>query len=157
VIVTVAPDMVQLPVAAKPTVKPDEAVALTLNGGSLVVLSGSGLNVMVWLAFAIDRLLVPLLVASLASPAKLALTPAGYVPAVIADKLTLESVAIPDASVGAVPTAFPLRLKPMDLPLTPVPPEVNVADSVVVPPYVPDAVATARDVVAPALGTSTKF
>ena len=75
----------------------------------------------------------------------------------IPDKLTLESVAIPDALVGAVPTAFPLRLKPMDLPLTPVPPEVNVADSVAVPPYVPDAVPAAREVVAPALGTSAKF
>ena len=63
VIVTVLPDTVQLPPAANVTVRVDEAVALTLNGGSLVVLSGSGLNVMVWFAFAIDRPFVPLLVA----------------------------------------------------------------------------------------------
>ena len=63
VIVTVVPDTVQLPLAANVTVRADEAVALTVNGGSLVVLSGSGLNVIVWLAFAIDRLFVPLLAA----------------------------------------------------------------------------------------------
>jgi hypothetical protein len=76
---------------------------------------------------------------------------------VIPDKLTLDSVAIPDAFVDALPTAFPLSLKPTDLPPTPVPPEVNVADKVAVPPYVPDAVPTAREVVAPALATSAKF
>src|SRR5215470_4376132 len=45
--VTVLPETVQLPPAPKPTARPDEAVALTANGGSLVVLSGSGLNVMI--------------------------------------------------------------------------------------------------------------
>ena len=45
----------------------------------------------------------------------------------------------------------------MDFPLTPVPAAVRVADRVAVPPYVPDAAATARDVVAPALATSAKF
>jgi len=53
VIVTVLPDTVQLPEAEKLTGNPDEAVALTVKGGSLVVLSASGLNVIVWLAFAI--------------------------------------------------------------------------------------------------------
>src|SRR5258706_236937 len=52
VIVTVLPDMVQLPVAEKPTSRPDEAVALNVKGGSLVVLLGSWLNAIVWLAFA---------------------------------------------------------------------------------------------------------
>jgi hypothetical protein len=34
----------------------------------------------------------------------------------------------------------------IDLPVTPVPPAVSVADSVVVPPKVPDAAATASEV-----------
>src|SRR5713101_8243971 len=51
--VTVLPETVQLPVAAKLTARPEEAVAVTVNGGSLAVLSPSGLNVIVWSAFAI--------------------------------------------------------------------------------------------------------
>ena len=61
-------------------------------------------------------------------------------------------MAIPEPLVDALPTGFPFRLKPMDLPLTPVPPAVNVADSVAVPPYVPDAAPPARDVLAPGAG-----
>src|SRR5207248_5555546 len=70
------------------------------------------------------------------------------------DRLMLDNVAVPDALVDALPTGLPLRLKPTDLPLTPEPLDVNVADRFVVPPYVPDAVLTARDVAAPPLATS---
>src|SRR5437870_3502759 len=45
--VTVLPETVQLPVAAKLTARPEEAVAVTVNGGSLAVFSPSGLNVIV--------------------------------------------------------------------------------------------------------------
>src|SRR2546428_9899851 len=50
--VTVLPETVQLPVAAKLTASPEEAVAVTVNGGSLAVLSASGLKVIVWSPFA---------------------------------------------------------------------------------------------------------
>src|SRR2546428_918797 len=50
--VTVLPETVQWPVAAKLTARPDEAVAVTVNGGSLAVLSASGLKVIVWSPFA---------------------------------------------------------------------------------------------------------
>ena len=63
VMVTVVPDTVQLPVAAKLAGNPDDAVAVTVNGGSLVVLSGRGLKVIVWFALATVRLFVPLLLA----------------------------------------------------------------------------------------------
>lgn len=64
------------------------------------------------------------------------------------DKLTLLSVATPEVFVVAVPTLVPFSLKLMDLPLTPELSDVlvSVAVNVVVPPYVPVAVATARDV-----------
>jgi hypothetical protein len=51
-IATVLPDTVQLPVAVKLTARPEEAIALTVKGGSLVVLSASALKVIVWSAFA---------------------------------------------------------------------------------------------------------
>ena len=47
VIVTVLPDTVHLPDAAKLTGSPDDAVAVTVNGGSAVVLFGSGAKVIV--------------------------------------------------------------------------------------------------------------
>jgi hypothetical protein len=50
-----------------------------------------------------------------------------------------------------------LSVKLIVLPLTPVPLDVSVAESVVVPPYGPDAGWTDRDVVVPALATSAKF
>src|SRR2546427_12166959 len=49
---TVLPETVQLPVAAKLTARPEEAVAVTVNGGSPAGLSASGLEVIVWSAFA---------------------------------------------------------------------------------------------------------
>ena len=52
VMVTVVALIVQFPLALKLTVKLDDAVALTVNGGSLTLLFASGLNVIVWLAFA---------------------------------------------------------------------------------------------------------
>jgi len=45
--VTVAPDTVQPPPALKLTGNPDDAGALTVNGGSVSVLSGRGSNVIV--------------------------------------------------------------------------------------------------------------
>jgi hypothetical protein len=120
-------------------------------------LAPSAANVMVWLAFATARLFVPLLDAYVASPAKLAPTPEPYVPAPIPDKLAFDSVAIPEMSVDALPTGLPFSVKLIGLPLTPVPPAVSVAESVAVPPYVPDAVATPRDVLVPVLATSAKF
>src|SRR3989442_9455932 len=50
--VTVLPETVQLPVAAKLTARPEEAIAVTVNGGSLAVLSASGLKGIVWSPFA---------------------------------------------------------------------------------------------------------
>jgi hypothetical protein len=55
VIVTVSPDTEQLPVAPNPTGRPDDAVAVTAKGGSLVVLFGSAVNVMIWLACAMPN------------------------------------------------------------------------------------------------------
>src|SRR5262245_32502953 len=72
-------------------------------------------------------------------------------------RLTFDNVATPDPSVDALPVGFPFSVKLIDLPATPVPPAVSVADSIVVPPKVPDAVATASDVLAPVAGTSEKF
>ena len=78
-------------------------------------------------------------------------------PAPIPDKLAFGTVAIPEPLVDALPTGFPLRVKLIDFPLTPVAPAVSVADRVAVPPYGPDAAASARDVLAPVLATSAKF
>ena len=50
--VTVAVAIVQLPLALKLTTSPDEAVALTVNVGSLKVLAANAPNVIVCLAFA---------------------------------------------------------------------------------------------------------
>jgi len=44
--VTVAPDTVQPPVALKLSGNPDDAVAFTVNGGSVTDLSGRGSNMM---------------------------------------------------------------------------------------------------------------
>src|SRR5437867_12416679 len=69
------------------------------------------------------------------SPPKLALTyGAGYVPGLIPDRLTLFKVATPLLLVFAVPTTVPFRLKVIVLPLTPEPPDVSVAERLVVPP-----------------------
>ena len=61
--VTVLPETVQLPAAAKLTARPEEAVDVTSNGESLTALSASGSNVIVWSAFAIVRLFDPTLLA----------------------------------------------------------------------------------------------
>src|ERR1044071_4610201 len=80
-----------------------------------------------WLALSTVSALLPLLDAKLESPAKLAPTPVGYVPALIPDKLTLVRVATPLLFVVAVPTDVLLSLKLMVLPFTPDPLEVSVA------------------------------
>ena len=110
-----------------------------------------------WPALLMVKLAVPLRAAKPESPAKLAPTPDGYEPAPIPDKLAFDNVAVPDALVDAAPTGLPFSVKLIDLPLTPAPLAVRVADTVAVPPYVPDAVATASDVFAPALAASAKF
>ena len=65
-------------------------------------------------------------------------------PALIPVRLAAKTVAIPEASVIALPALFPFNVKLMDFPLTPVPLEVKVADRSAVPPTVPDAAATTR-------------
>ena len=57
------------------------------------------------------------------------------------ERPTPDSVATPEVLVVAVPTAVPLTLKDTVLPETPVPPDVRVADKLLVPPYVPLAAA----------------
>jgi hypothetical protein len=91
---------------------------------------------------------VPELEPKLASPAKLTATPAGYVPALIPARLALAMLATPEAFVVAFPTEFPLRVKETVFPLTGEPADVNVAERAVVPPYVPVADDTAKDVLA---------
>ena len=94
----------------------------------------------------------PLLLRNDVSPANEAATPefvpAGYVPALMPERLTLLSVATPAASVFAEPLDTPLRLKATLLPETPVESDVRfrVAVKVTVPPNVPVAVLTVRDV-----------
>src|SRR5262249_29836816 len=98
------------------------------------VFDGSAPNEIVWLAFPIVRLFVPLLPAKLPSPPKLAPTPLVYVPAPMPARLTFDNVATPDAFVEAPPAGVPFSVNPTDFPLTPVLPAVSVADNVVVPP-----------------------
>src|SRR3954462_8445353 len=59
-------------------------------------------------------------------------------------RLTPLSLAIPLPFVTALPAGEPLSVKETVLPLTGLPPEVSVAERVVVPPHVPVAGATAR-------------
>jgi hypothetical protein len=91
------------------------------------------------------------------SPAKLADTPVGYVPALIPDTLTPVAVATPEALVVAVTAGPPLTEKLIVLPLTAELSELlrSVADSDVEPPYVPLAVPTVS-VVDATLGTVTQ-
>jgi hypothetical protein len=70
------------------------------------------------------------------------------VPALIPVRLTLLRVATPLASVVALPTLVPLRVKLTLAPLTAVPLEVSVAESVVVPPKLPVVGATVKLVAA---------
>src|SRR5947209_7150941 len=96
-------------------------------------------QVMVGVALFTVRVAEPELLLKLASPAKLALTPVAYVPALMLPRLAPVTVATPLAFVVAVPTLVPLRVKAMILPATPEPPEVSVALRFTVPPYVPVA------------------
>src|SRR5438876_10100451 len=61
-------------------------------------------------------------------------------------RLALLSVAIPLPFVVADPTVAPLSLKVIVLPLTALPLDVSVAESVVMPPYVPVAAAALNEV-----------
>ena len=62
-------------------------------------------------------------------------------------KLAPLKVATPDEFVVAEPAAVPLSVKLMVLPFTPEPADVSVAESEVVPPKLPEAGLTLRDVV----------
>src|SRR6185436_11193608 len=62
------------------------------------------------------------------------------------DRLTFDTVAIPEPLVTALPAAVPFNVKLMVLLATPDPLALSVADNVVVPPKVPVAAATASDV-----------
>ena len=97
----------------------------------------------------------PLLASKEPSPANEAPTPVGYEPALIPARLTPLSVATPLPFVLELPTLVPLSVNATDLPLTPLPPEVSVAESVVVPPNVPVAGAADR-LVALVAATSLK-
>ena len=92
--------------------------------------------------------MLPLEAANEVSPAKLALIPVAYVPASMPDRLTFESVATPLLSVVVLPTELPFTVNAMDLLATGDPPQLSVAESAVVPPYVPAAVATDKLVLA---------
>ena len=59
-------------------------------------------------------------------------------------RLAADTVATPEPSVIALPALFPFSVKLIDLPLTPTPLELRVADKSAAPPNVPDADATAR-------------
>ena len=74
--------------------------------------------------------------------------PAAYVLALIPVKLTLLRVATPEAFVVAPPTEVPLRVNEILFPFTPFPPDVSVAERFTVPPYVPVAKLTDREVAA---------
>src|SRR6266699_7156472 len=93
-------------------------------------------QVIVGVAWLIVNALLPFEATKPLSPPKLALTyGAGYVPTLIPARLTLFKVAVPlGLLVVAVPTTAPFRLKVIVLPLTPEPPDVSVAERLVVPP-----------------------
>jgi hypothetical protein len=121
------------PVAA--TAKP---VPKTADAGACVV------TVIAWSAFETVSELEPLLGSRPVSPANEAPTPVGYEPALIPERLTLLTVATPLPFVVALPALEPLRVKATLSPETGLPPEVRVAESVVVPPKVPLAGLAAR-------------
>jgi hypothetical protein len=73
------------------------------------------------------------------SPAKLAATAPGYVPALMPASVTLPRNANPLGSVVAVPTGCPFNAKLTVRPASGAPADVNDAMSVVVPPKVPVA------------------
>src|SRR5258705_5702268 len=59
-------------------------------------------------------------------------------------RLAFASAAMPFAAVVAEPTALPFTVKETDFPLTGLPPDVRVAETVVEPPYVPVAAVGVR-------------
>ena len=74
---TVEPVTLQLPLAAKVTVRVEDAVALTAKSGSPKILPANAPKVMVWSASDTVKAAVPLLVTNPLSPAKVAATPLG--------------------------------------------------------------------------------
>src|ERR1044072_3735022 len=72
--------------------------------------------------------------------------PLGYEPGAIAPRLTFASVATPRALVVALPFASPFSVQLTVCPSTGVAPWESVAESVTVPPKLPDAADAARSV-----------
>lgn len=85
------------------------------------------------------KLAEPLLPENAESPANTARTAPVYVAAFSPVRSTLAIVADPDASVVTEPTLFPFNMNARVLLATPDVPEVNLAERLVDPPYVPDA------------------
>src|SRR5258708_34629840 len=136
---TVATVTVQLPLAAKLTVRPEDEVALTLKSASPQVALASAPKVIVWLIFDTVRSALPLLLTNELSPAKAATTAAGELPAVMAGRLTPVTVATPGAAGGAPPTPVPLSVERLQFPLTPLAVHVRDGQSAAVPLYSPRA------------------
>ena len=141
VIVNVAPVLEQPPPFENVTGLPEPPpVAATVNCELKAALVGACVVTLIaWSALETVSELDPLLGSNDASPAKDAPTPVGYEPALIPARLTPLSLATPLPFVTALPALEPLSVNETVLPLTGLPPEVSVADSVVVPPKVPVA------------------
>ena len=137
--VNVAPTFEHAPELEKVTALPEPPpVAATVKLEPKAALAGAWVvTLMAWSAGLTVRTSVLLLAENDPSPAKDALTPVGYEPAVIPARLTLLSVATPLPSVVALPALLPLSMNETVLPLTPMLLEVSVAVSVAVPAYVP--------------------
>src|SRR5205085_2845270 len=133
--VKVAPVFVHAPELLYATASPELDVAATVNCELYAPLPGAGVpTLIVWFAMETVSEFVPVLVIVFESPAKVALTPVGYVLGAIVPRLALESVATPEPLVVPLPTDEPLREKSMLLPLTPPVTPVKVADILAVPP-----------------------
>jgi hypothetical protein len=144
-IVKEAPLFEQAPLLTKTTGLPEPPpVAATEKLVPKTALAGACVvTVIAWSALFTVSAAVPLLGSSEPSPANEAPTPVGYVPALIPLRLAPLTVATPLAFVLALPAEEPLSVNVTVLPLTGLPLEVSVAESVVVPPNVPVAGATA--------------
>src|SRR5258708_26309602 len=104
----VATVTVQLPLAAKLTVRPEDEVALTLKSASPQVALASAPKVIVWLIFDTVRSALPLLLIKELSPAKAAATAAGELPAGMSVVLTSGNLSTPATARVPLPTPFPL-------------------------------------------------
>jgi hypothetical protein len=116
-----------------------------LSGVPCVMFAGVG-QMTTAMAFAIVSVALPDDGACVASPAYVACTPVGYVPAPIPARLTPVIVATPDAFVVAVPAGEPFNENDTCCPASGVPALISVAANVVVPPNEPLAFCTVSPV-----------